>query len=142
YQVPPPVAQPRLADFGDVIRLRGFGLAQGGTPSRSANIKLYWEVRADPARNYTLFLHVIGPDGRRYVQLDLPYPTSTWPAHRFQTTDVPLALPASAPPGQYQVIIGLYDPATGQRLTVRAADATDPAFDGPDAVLLTRIELK
>jgi hypothetical protein len=142
YQVPPAVSQPRLADFGAAIHLRGFGLRDGDTSSRSANIKLYWEMRADVVQNYTLFVHVIGPGGQRYLQLDLPYPTSTWPAHRFQTTDLPLALPADTPPGRYDVIVGLYDPATGQRLPVQAADATDPALDGPNAILLTRIDLK
>jgi 4-amino-4-deoxy-L-arabinose transferase-like glycosyltransferase len=142
YQVPPPVPQPRQADFGDAIRLRGFGLHDTDTPGRSVDIKLFWEVRADLTRNYTLFMHVVGPGGRRYVQLNLLYSTSTWLVHRFQTTDVPLVLPATAPPGQYHVIVGLYDSVTGARLPLRSADATDPAFDGPDALMLTRLELK
>jgi 4-amino-4-deoxy-L-arabinose transferase-like glycosyltransferase len=142
YQVPPPVPQPRLADFGDAIRLRGFGLRDMDTSGHSVDIKLFWEVRADLTRNYTLFMHVTGPDDRRYVQLDQPYPTSTWPVHRFETTDVPLMLPTAAPPGWYHVIVGLYDSVTGERLRLWAADATEPAFDGPDALVLTRLDLK
>jgi 4-amino-4-deoxy-L-arabinose transferase-like glycosyltransferase len=142
YQVPLPPPQLRPADFSAAIHLRGFGLGDPRIPTRSADIKLFWEVRTDPTRDYTLFVHVIGPGGRRYVQLDLLYPASMWIKQRFQTTHVPLALPADAPAGQYRVIIGLYDSVTGQRLPVQATDAIDPALDGPDAFVLTQIDLR
>jgi len=142
YQVPPPVPQPRPADFGAAIHLRGFDLSGALRPGRQSDLRLFWETRAAPATNETLFVHLIGPGGRRYVQLDLPYPTREWGAHRFKTTHIPLALPADAPAGRYQLAIGLYDPATGRRLPLATAVPIIPELDGPDALLLTQIDLK
>jgi hypothetical protein len=41
---------------------------------------------------------------------------------------VTLTLPASAPPGDYRLRVGWYDPASGQRLPLVAPAAGD-AFD-------------
>ncbi|HEX9370596.1 MAG TPA: glycosyltransferase family 39 protein [Roseiflexaceae bacterium] len=142
YQVAPPVPQARAAAFGAAIRLRGFDLGGAPRPGRRSDLRLFWATRAAPAASYTLFVHLIGPGDRRYVQLDLPYPTGEWGANRYWTTHVPLDLPAGAPAGAYRLVAGLYDPATGQRLPLAAEAAADPALDGPDALLLTQVELK
>ena len=105
-------------------------------------LQLSWEPRAAPPADYALFAHLIGPDGRRYAQADLPYPTSQWRPGRYVTTELPLAIPAEAPPGAYRLVIGIYDPAGGQRLPLAADGPLDPALDGPDALLLTELELK
>jgi hypothetical protein len=141
YQVPPAVAHPRPADFGPLLHLRGFdpgGAAQRGKPLA---LKLSWEVSSPPSADYTLFAHLIGPGGRRYAQADLPYPTSQWrPGHPI-STDLPLLIPADAPAGAYRLVIGLYDPASNQRLSLTSADPIDPALDGPDALPLTEVRL-
>jgi 4-amino-4-deoxy-L-arabinose transferase-like glycosyltransferase len=141
YQVPSAVAHPRPADFGPLLHLRGFdpgGTAQRGKPLA---LKLSWEVSGPPSVDYTLFAHLIGPDGRRYTQADLPYPTSQWrPGHPI-STDLPLLIPADAPAGAYRLVIGLYDPASNQRLSLTSADPIDPALDGPDALPLTEVRL-
>ena len=100
-----------------------------------------WQVRAPPPADYMLFAHLIGPDGRRVAQVDLPYPTSGWRAGHYATTDLPLALPADAPAGTYRLVIGLYDPSNGQRLALRASAPIDPALDGPDALVLTEVRV-
>ena len=82
-----------------------------------------------------LFAHLLGPDGRRYAQVDLPYPTSQWQPGRYSTTELPLAIPADVPLGKLRLVIGLYDPASGRRLRL-GGDALDPAIDGPDVLLL------
>lgn len=142
YRAPPPIAQPRPADFGAAIHLRGFD--QAGEPRRGQplSFKLVWEPRATPAADYTLFAHLIGPDGQRYAQIDLPYPTGQWQPGQFVTTELPISIPAQAPAGVYHLFVGLYDPATGQRLALTGADARDPALDGLNAFLLTQLALK
>jgi hypothetical protein len=142
YQVAPPTPQIRVAAFGDAIHLRGFDLRGPTQPGRRSDLRLFWATRTAPATNYTLFVHLIGPDDRRYIQLDLPYSTSEWGDNRFWSTHVPLDLPADAPPGAYRLVAGLYDPATGQRLALTAEGAADPALDGPQALLLTQITLR
>jgi hypothetical protein len=142
YQAPPAVAQQRPAAFGPAIRLYGF--EQGGAPQRGQPLtfRLVWTTQAAPAADTTLFAHLIGPDGRRAAQVDLPLPTRGWSPGRYQATELPLAIPPGAPPGRYRLAIGLYDPASNQRLTLAAGAALDPAVDGPDALLLAEIELK
>jgi hypothetical protein len=141
YQAPPPVEHSRPAGFGPAIRLRGFddGPAQRGQALR---LVLSWEAQSAPPADSMLFAHLLGPGGRRYAQLDLPYATSAWKPGRFVATELPIAIPADAPAGTYQLAIGLYDPASGQRLALSAGSALDPAADGADALLLTEFELK
>jgi hypothetical protein len=141
YQVPPPVQQLRPASFGPAIELRG--LAAGGAErGQTLTLNLSWNVRTRVSADYMLFAHLLGPDNQRYAQIDLPYSTSAWQPGRYVTTELPIAIPADAPAGAYRLSIGLYDLASGQRLPLSASDRIDPALDGPDALLLTQIELK
>jgi 4-amino-4-deoxy-L-arabinose transferase-like glycosyltransferase len=129
YQVPPPVAQALDVGFGDTITLRGadVGSLQPGAPLA---LRLFWSARGAPPADYTLFVHLIDPAGAKLAQADVPpggeRPTSAWRAGRYSTTDVSLPLPATLAPGSYQLLVGLYDPATGARLPV--ANAQDGAF--------------
>jgi hypothetical protein len=135
YQVPPAVQQSRPANFGDAIRLRGFDVKGALRPGAQLDLKLVWTADRKPAADSMLFAHLIGPDGQRYAQLDLPYATSSWQPGRFVTTDLPIGLPAGAPSGLYRLFVGLYDAQTGQRLPL-AAQGSGPALDGADALLL------
>ncbi len=71
--------------------------------------------------DYTAFVHVIGPDGQMAAQHDQQplsgfIPTSYWPPRQVIADVYALTLPAGAPPGNYQIIVGLYDLATMNRL--------------------------
>jgi len=39
-------------------------------------------------------------------------------------------------------VIGLYDPASGHRLTLTQADPLDPTVDGPDVLKLTGMVIR
>jgi 4-amino-4-deoxy-L-arabinose transferase-like glycosyltransferase len=142
YQAPPAVAQPRLAAFGSAIRLHGFDQAGPAQPGQPLVFRLVWEVPAAPAADYTLFAHLLAPDGGRIAQVDLPLPSGGWTPGRYQATELPIGIPADAPPGRYRLAIGLYEPPGGPRLPLTAAAALDPAVDGPDALLLVELELE
>ncbi len=142
YEVPPQLDQTVGADFGPAIHLRGFDRVHTPARGQSLDFQLLWETRELPGRDFWLFAHLVGPDGQRYDQVDLPYPTSTWTPGRFVRTNVPLTLPAAAPPGMYQVIIGLYDPDTYARLPLTAEQMADPALAGGDALVLDRFEVE
>jgi 4-amino-4-deoxy-L-arabinose transferase-like glycosyltransferase len=141
YRIPPPVASARPADFGPNIHLRGFEQQGDLRRGQRTAIKLYWETRNAPPIDYTLFAHLIGPDGKHYTQVDIPYPTSSWGARQFITTDLPLELPADVPAGGYRLTIGLYDPASGQRVALATATQVDPTLDGPNALPLLKTRL-
>jgi hypothetical protein len=139
YQVAPPVSTPRPADFGPDIHLRGFEQIDALRRGAPTMFKLFWKTDHTPTTDYTLFAHLIGPDGQRYAQVDLPYPTSNWGERRYITSELPIELPADAPPGPYRLVIGLYDPASQQRLPLVAPEPIDEALDGPHALVLTEM---
>jgi 4-amino-4-deoxy-L-arabinose transferase-like glycosyltransferase len=146
YQAPPPVARPIAARFGEALGLRG--VEHGALlPGQALELTLFWETYAPPAADYLLFVHLIGPDGQRLTQADLmpggmARPTSDWERGRYVTTQLALPIPAILRPGQYQVLAGLYDPATAARVPLSAGRSADPALGGPDALLLARFELE
>jgi 4-amino-4-deoxy-L-arabinose transferase-like glycosyltransferase len=142
YQVPPPIAFPRPADFGAAIHLRGFSRLDPPQRKAPMTIKLFWETYNTPAADYTLFAHLIGPDDKIYAQTNPPYRTSQWGIDRYVTTELPIELPESAPGGIYRLTIGLYNPISQQRLSLRAPELPDPTVDGPDALVLTEMFLR
>jgi hypothetical protein len=141
YQAPPPVAQQRVATFGDELTLRGYTPRNEAQPGQNLILNLSWQVLNKPAADYTLFAHLIGPDGQRYAQVDLPYPTSAWGERPYLETELPLAIPADIPPGRYQLFVGLYNPADGGRLPLKTDEPLNPAISGPEALLLMNIEI-
>jgi Dolichyl-phosphate-mannose-protein mannosyltransferase len=141
YQVPPPVEQPRPAAFGTAVYLRGFDLDGPVEQGETFALKLIWQAQQRPPDDYTLFAHLIGPDGQRYAQADVPYMTSRWEPGRFVTTELPLELPKNAPDGTYRLFIGLYDPDSGQRLPL-SAPSSGPALDGSNALLLEQAQVR
>lgn len=75
----------------------------------------------------------------RVAQVDLPYPAAAWGERRYHTTELMLPLPNALPAGHYTLGIGLYDPQTGQRITL---DTPIPALTsqfGPEALTLTTL---
>ncbi|MEO7912019.1 MAG: glycosyltransferase family 39 protein [Roseiflexaceae bacterium] len=142
YRAPPLVAQPRAAGFGPDIRLLGFDQSGELRPGATVRFTLSWATSAPQPKDYWLFAHLLGPGGRRYGQLDLPYPTSQWTPGSFAASELPITLPPDAPAGQYQLLVGLYDQATGQRLELASDQQNQPPADEPNAFVLTAFELK
>jgi hypothetical protein len=142
YRAPPQVEQPRAASFGPAIRLLGFDQSGEPRPGATLRLKLSWATSAPPSEDYWLFAHLLGPGGQRYAQIDLPYPTSQWLPGSFAASELPIALPPDAPAGRYQLLIGLYDQASGQRLQMAADQPGQPVAGEPDAFVLTEFDLQ
>ena len=115
-----------IADFGDNLSLTSVGL-----PNRlddDNRFALFWETpTGDVEADYTVFLHVVDTDGRLVGQWDQPpggidNPTSAWPPNTifFDDYRVPVAVDGTPP---YRVLVGLYDPQTGERLSVIESEA-------------------
>lgn len=141
YQVAPRVEVAKPASFGNDIKLRGFQQIDAFAPGATTNFQLYWETNNQPSADTMLFVHLIGPNNTTYVNLDLPYPTSTWGERRYVTTHLPLSLPADLPPGEYTLTIGMYDPNTLERFPITTTHPIDPAIDGPNALVLTTFSI-
>ena len=73
--------------------------------------------------SYVAFVHLLGPQDRMWGQVDsVPgggtLPTTGWREGEIITDSYLLPIRADAPTGQYQLEIGMYDPATLKRLPI------------------------
>jgi hypothetical protein len=140
HQLPRPFDTPLDALFGDGLRLRGFSLRREGG---ALTITPAWDVQADQPGERFVFVHLLAPDGRRVAQIDALLDQgmfANWQAGQQFDTPFPLALPAGMPPGRYRVVIGVYTP-DGGRLPLRRGPAAPAGLDGPDALLVTTIDV-
>ncbi len=117
-------AYPLHVLLGDVILLRGYDLQ---LPAESLKLTLYWQAQRRMDTSYKVFVHLIDlTTGDIVVQDDAvprrwTYPTTRW--ERGEVVEDAITLPLDGvPPGQYRVVVGLYDPATGKRLPAYSAD--------------------
>jgi len=123
HGTPPPNLLP--AQLGDSIRLAGYDLAQSPRSNLQSQIllTLYWQSIDTISINYTVFTQLTGPDGQVWAQWDNPpqdgrYPTTAWAENDTVVDRYTLTLRAGAPAGEYRLLVGMYDPTTGERLPV------------------------
>jgi hypothetical protein len=148
----PPTPQLEVeASFNGQARLVGLDASPPQLalqPGETVTIRLYWQAEAEFEQNYTAFIHLIGPDGALYGQLDhIPgtgaYPTTGWLPGEYLTDDYAIPLASNAPPGDYHLAIGLYQTESGQRLTLsEAACPGDTCQPGDDVVKIPGLVVK
>lgn len=92
----------------------------------SVIVTLVWQAAARIAGNYTVFVHLLDPDGRIVAQSDhVPagdYDTNRWLPGEVVVDDHRLALPDHLASGVYQVVAGMYEPIGGRRLQAASSD--------------------
>jgi hypothetical protein len=76
--------------------------------------------------HYTVFTHLLAPDGSMTGQLDRQpvegrYPTTLWAEGEVVTDTYAIPVREDARPGEHVLEIGLYIPETGLRLAVDGA---------------------
>jgi hypothetical protein len=109
-----------------LVTLAGFTLDQTSyAPGETLPLTLYWQPKALIDTSYKVFVQMLAENGRLLTQQDhIPAngsrPTTGWAPGEFITDDYTLAIPADAAPGTYQLITGLYNAKTGQRLPLSA----------------------
>ncbi|MCB0163223.1 MAG: hypothetical protein KDI79_03285, partial [Anaerolineae bacterium] len=117
-------AKPFKAHLGEAIELTGFEVNPNFSDSpKTVSLALYWQSTAKIDTDYTVFTQLIGPDGQVWAQWDNPpqagrYPTTAWSEQDRVVDRYQLTLRDGAPPGDYRLLIGMYDPASGERLPV------------------------
>ncbi|MEA3336417.1 MAG: hypothetical protein U9R25_10940 [Chloroflexota bacterium] len=115
-------------NFDDQIALLGFDFDRRVmAPGESLALTLWWQALAVPAQDYVVFTHLVLPPSSVWAQSDeMPQlgaaPTSGWQPGQQIEDHYTLTLPPDAPPGVYFVEIGIYDPATNDRLQVDFSD--------------------
>ena len=133
-------------DLGDAIRLLGcdlpgMALAPDGSvtvaPGEAIHLTLYWQMLRPVDTSYTVFTHLLDGAGQLRGQKDnIPvqgaYPTTEWVEGEVVEDSYELAVAPDAPPGLYQIEVGMYNAATGQRLPL----TSEGREMGEDRILL------
>jgi hypothetical protein len=133
--------QHRSARLGDVATLLGATFQPPLPylqPATAITVTLVWRAEAETATSYRVFLYLVGPEGGIVAQLDgepanWTRPTTGWLPGEVVLDKRVLQIPASAAAGEYVLWCGLYDLATGTRLS---------GPDGSDAVPLARLTVQ
>ncbi|MBN1814122.1 MAG: hypothetical protein JXA14_19950, partial [Anaerolineae bacterium] len=106
--------------FGDELRLLGYQILRGGD---QLTLTLHWRADQLMEQDYKIFVHVVDPTNDLRVAQDdskplrWTYPTPLWNAGEVVVDAIPLSL-AEAPPGSYQLLVGVYDANTKDRAPV------------------------
>jgi hypothetical protein len=106
---------------GPQLKLIGYDLPAAGLASgEPLPITLYWQAVAETDTNYTVFVQLLNNAGQVIAQQDRQpqagaAPTTTWLPGEILIDPYTLPVPELAA-GHYQLIAGLYNAATGERL--------------------------
>lgn len=147
--------QPVQAIFGDQLLLADFSLVSAGeqspadvlTPGQAICLRLTWQSAGNVGLDYTVFVHLVGPPNpatgsNLWAQhdgwpADGQRPTTTWQAGEPIPDLHVLFVPLDAPPGQYELRVGLYHAPTGDRLLV-----SQPGGQGEEFVTLLTVAVE
>jgi mannosyltransferase len=114
---------PVEARLGEAILLRGYRLTGRPQPGGTLALTLYWEALAPPDGDYTVFAHLVGAADAILGQDDHPpqegaSPTSTWVSGQVLADYYEIFIPPDVPSGPAWLMVGMYDPLSGNRLPV------------------------
>ena len=146
--VPPPPSEPSQTvtegNLGGAARLVGYDPSlpvqvQAGV---TLPLTLTWESIGPFEADYTVFVHLTEVDGRPVAQADSQplggaYPTTFWDVGERLADPYQLAIPSDLPPGEYELLAGMYLLSTGERLPLLSSDGQ---FIG-DSVSLGRVKI-
>jgi len=138
------VPNPVNFNFGNRIALIGYDMdRRTAAPGETIHLTLYWQALAKMKENYSVFTHVLGEENRIWAQKDSwpkggDAPTSTWEPGQTIADEYELVIHPDTPPDVYEVEIGLYLAATGDRL--RIVGQGGRLLD--DRVLLSKVRVK
>jgi len=127
------------ASWGNEILLHGYDLQAS---AESLELTVYWQAEQRMDASYKVFVHLIDLTTGAIVAQDdaVPrrwaYPTTWWERGEVVEDTVTLSLDGVSP-GQYRLLVGLYDPEAGQRLPAYSADGERHP---DDAVPLTTVQ--
>ncbi|MDH4207656.1 MAG: tetratricopeptide repeat protein, partial [Anaerolineae bacterium] len=144
-EIPHPLFRPLFRSLAGEINLLGYAIRpvalEAGRPLR---VTLWWQALAPMDSDYSVFIHVLAPDGWMYAQQDSllqheGLPTSAWRVGLLVRGSYQLELPVEASAGSQAVLVGLYHWETGERLAVWDSEGVRAP---EDAILLTEFTLE
>jgi hypothetical protein len=152
---------PKGVDFGGKLRLLGLNAGNPGDsriylpppgeisqnqpwpvfkPGDTIGLSVYWQVLNPVGADYVVFIHLqpVGKPDQNLASRDTPplqglYPTGQWKTGEIVTDTPNLALPANLPPGDYNLVMGLYLP-DGKFTPL-------PLADGSSSIILAQLKV-
>jgi hypothetical protein len=119
-----PAAPVAVALIGEGMLLGDVAVVpQQAAPGETVAIRVTWAVDVRPGKELTTFVHLGEPGSAPLAVGDSPplqgdYPTSFWARGEVIRDTYTLPVPADLPAGRYPLLLGLYEPESGQRLPV------------------------
>jgi hypothetical protein len=123
YLTAPPPAE---REGGEALFANGVTLADIGVPAEATAgdalaVSLRWRVERPPVSSVSVFLHLVDAQGALICQSDGAPRNGLAPFEAAAPNAViddarGLLVPAHAAAGEYRLLVGLYDPATGERV--------------------------
>lgn len=104
-----------------LIRLLGFEPVEPESSQFNVAVKLQWQALQSMPESYKVFLHLVDSSGQIISQIDMrpqqgAAPTTGWLPGEIIEDTLTLPRPADTGSGPYQVILGVYNETSGQRL--------------------------
>jgi hypothetical protein len=107
--------------------LVGYDLETGQAyPGGQVDLILYWQAKGPMVRPFKVFTHLLDGQGATVAQHDAQpgggcCPANTWAEGEVIVDEHPISLGTDLMPGQYDLVVGMYD---------QEADSRLPAYDG------------
>ena len=131
-------------NLGDQMALVGYEVTDAIFGVGCPRLVLYWQALANMQEDYTVFVHILGDQGRIMAQDDSQprkgtYSTSFWEVGEIIEDEHSLCLPRNLQAGRFDVVAGAYLLQTMHRLPLY--DETGRHLPG-DGITLTKLELR
>lgn len=124
-------ANKALAVFGDGFELLDVATKDEFVGGQTAWITLRWRTLRPAPTRYTTFVHLAAHDKPLVAGVDGEpcgdsYLTDAWHKDEVVQYELALQLPNDLPRGNYSLMIGMYNTATGERLAASQMDQREP----------------
>jgi hypothetical protein len=130
------------ATYEGGITLSAYSALPEANPGDFIPILLEWQSPAEIQDSFKVFVHVVDAQGTIIAQVDsIPggglFPMTDWQPGQTIADRFAIELPSDLPPGEYEIRVGIYNPANNLRLPV-----LDAPEHGGDYVILRRLRIK
>ena len=120
----PSISYPLAVTLGHRVELLGYDLSAAAVaPGQTLGLTLTLRALTEMSQDYTVFTHLLAPDGSMAGQHDQQpvggsYPTSLWVRREVVTDVYNIPVSPTATPGPHRLEVGMYVVETGARLPV------------------------
>ena len=101
------------------------------TPGSNVRLRLVYRALGGLTTDLKEFVHLYSPELGLAGQVDTTpgaglNPTSSWQSGEIVVEELVIPVSSEAAPGTYSLLVGYYDPVTGERVYVRTRDGREP----------------